>query len=153
MAWETSRPCRATTTRPGVYHHQSLAEYRRIDDQWGVARVLSDLAGIDLQAGNYAAAMRSLKQALRAFHAVGHQRGVARQLELLSWCAGCQVHDRDAVMLASAAAALRERIGTPAKPAELDKIERTLAAARNRISAKPTPGPGMKAGPVRSIGS
>jgi predicted ATPase/serine/threonine protein kinase len=117
------------------YHHRSLAEYRRIDDQWGVARALSDLAGIDLQDGNYAAADASLRQALRAFHAVGHQRGVARQLELLSWCAGCQTHDREAIMLASAAAGLREKIGTPAKPTELDKIERTLAAARTRISA------------------
>ena len=78
----------------------------------------------------------SLKEALQAFRALGHQRGVARQLESLSWCAGCQSRDEAAVALASAAAAIRQKIGAPAKQAEREKIERTLAQARTRISAE-----------------
>jgi predicted ATPase/serine/threonine protein kinase len=118
------------------FHHQSLITYRQIDDRWGIARVLTDLANIDLQARDYAAANDSVKQALQAFRALGHQRGVARQLESLSWCASCQSRDEEAVALASAAAAIRLKIGTPAKQAEREQIDRTLAAARSRISAE-----------------
>jgi predicted ATPase/serine/threonine protein kinase len=117
------------------YHNQSLIKYRQIDDQWGIARVLSDLASIDLQARDYDAANASVKEALHAFRALGHQRGVARQLESLSWCAGCQARDKDAIVLASAAAAIRQKIGTPAKQVEREKIDRTLTEARLRIGA------------------
>jgi tetratricopeptide (TPR) repeat protein len=116
------------------YHHQSLAGYRKIDDQWGLARVLTDLANIDLQLRDYAAAEASVSEALHAFRALGHQRGVARQLESLAWCAGCQSRDHEAVALASAAAAIRFKVGTPAKPPEQEKIDETLAAARARLS-------------------
>ena len=96
--------------------------------------MLADLARIDLQAGDYTAANDSLRRALHAFRALGHQRGVARQLESLSWCASCQSRDDEAVALASAAAAIRLKIGMPAKEAEREQIDRTLAAARARLS-------------------
>ncbi len=95
--------------------------------------MLADLASVDLQAGEYAAADRSLREAIQAFRGLGHQRGVARQLESLSWCASCQSRDEAAVVLASAAAAIRQRIGAPAKQAERERIERTLAQARVRL--------------------
>ncbi len=116
------------------YHLDSLARYKQIDDRWGIARVLADLATVDLQAGEYAEADRSLREAIRAFREVGHQRGVARQLESLSWCASSQSRDTSAVRMASAAAAIRHRIGSPAKQAERDVVERTLAQARTRLS-------------------
>ena len=115
------------------YHHESLARYREIDDRWGMARVLTDLAQVDLQAENYAQADSWLKEALRAFRELGHQRGVARQLESLSWCATCQSRDEQAVALAGAAAAIRQRIAAPAKADERQRIERTLTQARARI--------------------
>jgi predicted ATPase/serine/threonine protein kinase len=117
------------------YHHESLERYQEIDDRWGIARVLADLASVDLQAHEYAAADRSLKEAVQAFRALGHQRGVARQLESLARCASCQSRDEDAVRLASAAAAIRHRLGAPAKRAERETIEHTLAQARERLSA------------------
>ena len=113
------------------YHHESLARYREIDDRWGIARVLADLASVDLQAGEYAEADRSLKEAVQAFRALGHQRGVARQLESLSWCASCQSRDEAAVVLASAAAAIRHKIGAPAKQVEREKIERDAGPGEN----------------------
>jgi predicted ATPase len=113
-----------------TYHHESLARYRQIEDRWGIARVLADLANVDLQAGDYEAAEQSIREALRAFLGLGHQRGIARQLETLSWCAGCQSRHEAAVTLAAAAAAIRRKVGAPAKQAEREKIERTLAQAR-----------------------
>ena len=116
------------------YHHDSLAKYRAIDDRWGIARVLSDLAAVDLQVGEYVEAESSLREAIRAFRDLGHQRGVARQLESLAWCAGCQARDDVAVMLASAAAAIRQRVGAPARRRERETIERTLTRARQQLS-------------------
>jgi hypothetical protein len=116
------------------YHHDSLAKYRSIDDRWGVARVLTDLAHVDLQAGEFAEAKSALGEAVRAFRGLGHQRGVARQLESLSWCASCQSRDEAAVLLAGAAAAIRQRIGAPAKQAERETIARSLAHARARLT-------------------
>jgi tetratricopeptide (TPR) repeat protein len=115
------------------YHHESLARYREIDDRWGIARVLVDLASVDLAAGEHAEADRSLREAIEVFRGLGHQRGVARQLESLSWCASSQRRDEAAVVLASAAAAIRHRIATPPKQSERNVIDRTLAQARARI--------------------
>ena len=116
------------------YHQESLARFREIDDRWGIGRTLADLASLDLQAGEYANADRSITAALQAFRALGHQRGVARQLESLAWCASCQSRDASAVRLASAAAAIRRRIGAPAKQKEKDTVERTLAQASTRLT-------------------
>jgi tetratricopeptide (TPR) repeat protein len=118
------------------FYQEGLARYREVDDRWGVARVLADLANVDLQAADFEVADRSLMEALLAFKALGHQRGVARQLEALSLCAGSQRRYQAAVRLAGAAAAIRQRIGAPAKPLEREKIERTLAQARAGISAE-----------------
>jgi predicted ATPase/serine/threonine protein kinase len=115
------------------YHHRSLAWYREIDDRWGAARVLADLANLDLETGAHAAAHRSLTEALQAFRALGHQRGVTRLLESLAWCAACEGRDEEAVVLASAAATIRLKIGTPAKPRERERVEQTLSLARARI--------------------
>ena len=119
-----------------LYYQESLAKYREVDDRWGIARVLADLANIDLHVGDYQVADGSLREALQAFRALGHQRGVARQLEALSWCAGSQLRHETAVRLAAAAAAIRQRIGAPAKPLEREKVERTLEQARAGISAE-----------------
>ena len=90
---------------------------------------------MDLQARDYAAADRSLAEALGALDAIDHKRGVARQLELLAYCAGLQSRDGEAVRLASAAAAIRLRLGAPAKRLEHEKVNDTLARARTRIGA------------------
>jgi tetratricopeptide (TPR) repeat protein len=117
------------------YHQQSLEQYRQIDDRWGVAGVLADLAHLELLASHLEAAERALLDALQAFRDVGHQRGVARQLESLSWCAALQGRDARAVSLTSAAAAIRLRVGLPARQNERQRIEETLALTRSRLPA------------------
>jgi hypothetical protein len=96
--------------------------------------VLSDLGALYLDAGDYDEADRTLRSAIDAFRELGHQRGVARQLESLAWCASLQQRDKTAVTLASAAAAIRHRIAAPAKQAERQIVERTLAQSRARIA-------------------
>jgi predicted ATPase/serine/threonine protein kinase len=116
------------------FHHQSLESYRRIGDRWGIAGVLADLARVDVEARDYAAAVGSLTAALRAFHELGHQRGVARQLEALAWCASQQGRSDQAVRLASAAAAIRLKTGSPARRHERGRIDETLALARRDMT-------------------
>ena len=117
------------------YHHQSLEKYRQVNDQWGSARVLSDLAQLHIDARDHEAATGRSRRRCRRTASLGHQRGVARQLESLASCAGCQARDEEAVTLASAAAAIRMKIGTPAKPARArDASTSTLSAARTRLS-------------------
>jgi predicted ATPase/serine/threonine protein kinase len=118
------------------FHHQSLDIYRRIGDRWGIAGVLADLARVDVEARHYPAAVGSLTEALLAFRDLGHQRGVARQLESLSWCASQQGRHRDAVALAGAAAAIRLKIGSPARDVERARIDDALALARDRMPAE-----------------
>jgi non-specific serine/threonine protein kinase len=116
------------------YHQQSLAIYRRIGERWGIAGVLADLARVDIDAGDYAAARAALTLAVRDFQQLGHQRGVARQLELLAWCASRESRDDAAVALASAAAAIRRKIGSRLRHDEHDRIQQTLAMAQARLT-------------------
>ena len=117
-------------------HHESLVGYREIDDRWGSARVLADLGELALNAGECAAADRWIREAVQAFRDLGHQRGLARQLEALAWCASGQGNDELSVALSSAAKAIRQRIGAPAKAAERERIDQTLTQARGRMSAE-----------------
>jgi tetratricopeptide (TPR) repeat protein len=116
------------------FHHQSLDIYRRIGDRWGIAGVLADLARVDIEARDYPSAVRSLTEALLAFRDLGHQRGVARQLESLSWCASQQGRDTQAVALASAAATIRLKVGSPAREAEHARVNEGLELARGRMT-------------------
>lgn len=117
------------------FHQRSLAAFRQLDDRWGVAQVLTDLSDVELHIGNHASATSALLESLRTFRELGHQRGIARQLERLAWRFGCERRYRAAVRLASAAAAIRQRIGAPIKPTERERIDETLAHARSRIDA------------------
>ena len=147
-----SRHRRATTTRRGGYHHHSLASYRQIGDRWGIAGVLDGPGAASISArATMPRRTRSLTEALQAFRELGHQRGVARQLEALSWCASLPVTRRRAVVLASAAAAIRQRIGAPPKRAEAEKIDETLALARGRMTPSLRRRPGARRARPRSI--
>jgi predicted ATPase/serine/threonine protein kinase len=117
------------------HHDDSLALFRRIDDGWGVARVLTDLASMDMIIGDYEAADRTLAEALHIARGLGHQRGVARRLELLALSACRQTRHAVAVKLASAAVAIRRRIGVAADSMDRQKLESALADARTRLSA------------------
>jgi predicted ATPase len=115
------------------YHQESLERYRAANERWGMARVLEDLAEIDLRSGDCTDASIAVRAALRAFIDLGHQRGVARQLEALARCHSTRARDEAAVKLLGAASAIRQRIGTSAKPAERERVRGTIAEARSRL--------------------
>ena len=67
------------------------------------------------------------------FQNLGHKRGIARVLECLAANAAAQSNAVQSLRFAGAAAALRERLGTPLTPAEQHKLEKVLEFARRTL--------------------
>jgi len=116
------------------YHQESLARFRQIDSRWDIASVLRDLGHLSRQEGDYRGAAAMYREALAIFQALRHRRGIARVLEHLACCAACQSRPERALKLAGAAAALREKLGTPLSAAERAELENSLRQARQQLS-------------------
>src|SRR5262249_28874433 len=117
------------------YFEESLKRFRQIGDRWESASVLRDLGHLAIREEDYARASQAYHEALAIFGDLGHQRGVARVLEHLASCALAQQQNERALKLLSAAAALREKLGTPFSDTERDELDRILKKASTGISA------------------
>jgi tetratricopeptide (TPR) repeat protein len=116
-----------------AYCEQSLAEFRRLGDSWGIASTLSDLASLSCDEGNNAEARRLYGESIKLFQELGHNRGIARALECLAVSAAAQSNAEQSLQLAGAAAALRQRLGTPVTPAEQPRLQKALEFARRML--------------------
>ena len=116
------------------YYEQSLSAFRQLGDGWGIASALSDLARLSAAQGQHQNAEMLYGESMKIFRDLGHQRGIARVLECFAVGAAAQSRPQQALRLAGAAAALRQRIGTPLIPAEQSKLERKLEPARNMLT-------------------
>jgi predicted ATPase/DNA-binding CsgD family transcriptional regulator len=112
---------------------ESLAIFRRLDVGRALAEVLASMGPILDAAGDHAAALAALTEALRLAWRVGPRWVVAAALEGLAKVAAGQRQDRLAVELISSAAALRIEIGVPVRPNCRADLERTLATTRARL--------------------
>jgi tetratricopeptide (TPR) repeat protein len=118
------------------HYEQSLAGFRRLHDGWGIASVLSDFANLNCDLGRHADAERLFGESIRVFQELDHKRGVARVLECIAANAAAQSRADQALRLAGAAAALRQRLGAPLVPSEQARLEKVLEFARRSL-----PGP------------
>jgi predicted ATPase len=121
--------------RARQHYDESLARFRAIRDQWGTAGVLRDLGSLERSEGKPAEAEAFYREALRIFRALGHHRGIARVLEHLAACAAMQDRPQQALTLAGAAAAMRERLKTPLSAGEQEELERILGPLRSGAAA------------------
>ena len=121
---------------------EGLAVYRELGDQWlpAIAWVLSRLAAIALEQGEWTAAHDHLVESLDIALATGHVGAPERAPELASalevgaaLAAVLSAPDR-AVRLAGAAAALRAHLNWPAAAAAQATLERRLTPARQALS-------------------
>ncbi|HSE48298.1 MAG TPA: tetratricopeptide repeat protein, partial [Terriglobales bacterium] len=110
-------------------YEQALAAFRELHDGWGRASVLCDLASLDCDQQDFAGAQRLFGESIRIFQELGHKRGIARVLESLAISAVAQGKAPEALRLAGAAAALRERVGAPLTPAQNSALESALKPA------------------------
>ena len=115
------------------YHHDSLARLREIDDRWGIARVLTDLADVDLQAGRIRAGRAILREALRLPQAGAPARRcpAARGPVVVRHMS---VARRGRHHARQRRRAIRQRTATPVRAAERERIDRTLDQARAVIT-------------------
>lgn len=103
-------------------------------DGWGVASSLSDLARLSAADGQHEHAEKLYGESMKIFRDLGHKRGIARVLECFAVSAAAQSRSQQALRLAGAAAALRQRIGTPLIPAEQSRLDRKLETARKMLT-------------------
>ena len=115
------------------FYEQSLAAFSLSRDGWGIASALSDLAGLSWDQGDNDEARRLYGESIQMFQNLGHKRGIARVLECLAANAAAQSNAVQSLHFAGAAAALRERLGTPLTPAEQHKLEKILEFARRTL--------------------
>lgn len=95
--------------------------------------MLRDLGNLSRRERDYSGAAKAYREALGIFCELGHQRGVARVLEHLACYAVAQGHHDEALRLAGAAAALREKLGTPLSGVERDELDRSIQKACNNL--------------------
>jgi tetratricopeptide (TPR) repeat protein len=117
----------------GLYE-RALSAFREAGDPWGSARSLTDLGYIDCEQGDHLAAHAAYREALEILAILGHRRGRARALEGYACLALSQGHPARALMLAAAAAHLRQLISAPLPQAEQSKLDRTLLPAWKSLS-------------------
>lgn len=108
------------------WYEQGLAIFRELGDRWGVAGTLADLGSLSREQGNYSRARSLYQESVKIFQELGHKRGIARLLECFAYAAAGRLEAERALRLAGAAAALRQNIGAPLKPAEQVKLEAAL---------------------------
>ncbi len=117
------------------FYEQSLAAFSLSRDGWGIASALSDLAGLSWDQGDNDEARRLYGESIQMFQNLGHKRGIARVLECLAANAAAQSNAVQSLHFAGAAAALRDRLGTPLTPAEQHKLEKVLEFARRTLGS------------------
>lgn len=110
-------------------YRAALDGFTDLGDPWGLARTATDLADVTSELGEHAAARELLVQALHVFSAIDHKRGIAHVLEAFSRLAGRQQQLARALTLAGAAAAVRFAFGAAPRPAEQERLDRSLEAA------------------------
>jgi len=116
-----------------AHHHESLAIHRRLRDKWGIAYTLHELGRIATRTGELESARSMLADAIRLFRELGDSVGVAETLEHFAGLASEQRRDERAVLLAGAAASLREVYGAPPTDADRAGLETHLTGSRERL--------------------
>jgi predicted ATPase/DNA-binding CsgD family transcriptional regulator len=106
----------------------ALAYLREIDARPEIARCLAGLGRMALDSGDLPLARDRLTESLRLSRGIGSRIGVARGLESFAVLVAGEGNRERSVLLAAAAAALRDRSGLPPLPGA--RTDRYLAAAR-----------------------
>jgi DNA-binding NarL/FixJ family response regulator len=109
-------------------YEEALSILRVLGARPETARCLAGLGRIAIGRGDTATGRRHLAQSIELSQAIGSRIGVIRGLEAFAGLAVAEQRPDQAVLLAAAAAALREAAHLPPQPAA--RTERYLAAAR-----------------------
>ena len=122
------------TERASALYEQSLSIFRVLRDSWGIAGTLADMGNLALERNEYSGARSLFGESLQILQGLESKRGIARLLECFACSAAAEHRPERSLRLAGAAAALRETVGAPPTPAERDRLEKHLEAARQAVN-------------------
>jgi non-specific serine/threonine protein kinase len=117
------------------HHEEALAIHRRLGDRWGVAYTLHELGRVAIGQGDFSKAHALLAESIPMFHALGDRVGAVECLEYCAALAAAEVEDERALVLAGAAAALRDALGAPLTLPDRANMERCLAETKRRLGS------------------
>ena len=115
------------------FQNRSLAIQRELGDKSGIAFSLRLLGRIAVREGDIATARGLLAESLVIFKEVGDTGGVADSIEAIAEFSAAAGDAERALRLAGAAAAHREAIHVPLAGPDREQLERSLAAARDKL--------------------
>jgi predicted ATPase/Tfp pilus assembly protein PilF len=118
------------------YQNRSLAIQRELGDKSGIAFSLRLLGRIAVREGDVASARGLLTESLEIFQDVGDTGGVADAIEAMAELSAAAGDAERALRLAGAAAAHREAIHVPLAGPDREQLERSLAAAREKLGGE-----------------
>ncbi len=115
------------------YQEQSLAIHEELRDPWGTAFTLRELGKIAIVTHDEGTAAKMLRQSIVAFHDMGAREEVAETLEHYSALEAERRNDELALILAGAASALRDSLGSPATAPDQSRLEAILEDPKRRL--------------------
>ena len=116
-----------------AFQDRSLVIQRELGDRSGIAFSLRLLGRIAVREGDVASARALLSESLEIFQEVGDTGGVADAIEAMAELSAASGDAERALRLAGAAAAHREAIHVPLARPDQEQLERSLAAARDKL--------------------
>jgi len=115
------------------YHEDSTTIRRELGDRSGIARSLCNLGLVAMYQGDGAVALASHEESLAIGGEIGDRRCIAENIEALGSLEHSRKRVTQAAVLWANAEALREAIGSPLPPDELERHDRELAEARGSL--------------------
>ncbi len=112
-----------------------LKAYQEIGATFNVILEKSNLAHLERKLGNYREALEYYRETILAFRDIGQTGAVAHQLECFGFIAVAQGQNERALQLFAAAAAIREKAGTPMRPDEKIYFDQQLRTLREKMDS------------------
>jgi tetratricopeptide (TPR) repeat protein len=114
-------------------YQSALDAFRFLGDTWGIASTVADLGTTARKRGDTKTAEARYHEALSSFVELGHRRGMARVLESMAVLAAQGGASERALVLASAAAKLREKLGAPNPIIDQAELRSWMESARRAV--------------------
>lgn len=119
--------------RARTWYSHSLALHRSLGHERGIANTLCNLGRVARMEDDWRSATAFLEEALLLFRQLGELRGVAECLGELAATAAGEDRPGLAAQLYSAATGLRDAIGAPLSPGDVEAQERVLGGVREAL--------------------
>jgi predicted ATPase/class 3 adenylate cyclase len=112
---------------------QGLVLNRQVGDRWAIANTLSSLGELAIDQKDWPAAREFLRESLTINQDLGDRTAVAFIVECFATMSAGLSESARALQLAGAASQIRSACGSPLSPAEQQRLDKSLEAARTLL--------------------